>query len=805
MIPIALEMDDLTNRVSRFLLAAASEGQNVDAPASVRRIVNIRQLTERTRLSVMMSIVGSITAVSTYYIFLNRRSELLSTSAFLVILAGYITLFTTAKRWQSKENKNESYEKYAKTIQLLLVILGSSWGVMVVSGVFFGNNIQRSVAYMLGIGLVSTTMIPGPARYALSFWVPITLISLGSIVVATSQFHIAIFVVVLAFSYLTIYTILTVNSELSRREYSSFLINAHAQTIDMLLRDFQEGSGAFLWETDFAGTIKGLPKTCWLVPEVDEGATLTLEVLLHDLEAQASAADKPAISALRHVVSARRSFKDVLIRIKRDERTHSWNVAGKPLFDENDGFIGYRGLCTDVTDREEYRRRIEFAAKHDYLTESYNRSTFLEYLDSLSQSPAGTTSALLCVDLDEFKSVNDEFGHAMGDNLLKAVVKRIHSCVRSEDRVFRLGGDEFAVALPGGDRDLATAIASRIIERISMPFNFGSTSIRIGASIGIALIDPRGASGHIVHKSADLALYRAKSEGRATFRFADNEFDTALEHGVALERDLSHALSRHQLALMYQPIVELSSGIIASAEVLLRWTHPVLGAVPPKVFIPLLEQSGEIAEVGAFVIMQAIEAAAHVPHDVRLAINLSPVQLTDSGLRDLIGQALAVHAVPAAKIEFEITETTLLDGDVDKQGVLAAIQELGCRVCLDDFGTGHASLRVLEEFPFDKVKIDGSFINVERKNQRQRHILEAMIQLGRNLDVTVTGEGVETREQLEELMELGCVEGQGFFLFEPMKFDELVGVILQNGSLRPKPSPVAVRSLPPLSAQVGQH
>lgn len=455
-------------------------------------------------------------------------------------------------------------------------------------------------------------------------------------------------------------------------------------------------------------------------------------------------------------------------------------MAGKPLFDENGGFLGYRGLCTDVTDREEYRRRIEFAAKHDYLTESYNRSTFLEFLDLLSQSPTWSTSALLCIDLDQFKSVNDEFGHAMGDNLLKAVVKRILSCVRSEDRVFRLGGDEFAVALPGGDRDVATAIAKRIIERVSMPFNFGSTSIRIGASIGIALIDPRGTSGHIVHKRADLALYRAKSEGRGTFRFADNDLETSLERAVSMEHELSRALSRGQIALMYQPIVDLRSGAIVSAEVLLRWTHPTLRAVPPKVFIPLLEQSGEITEIGRFVIEQAIEAAARVPHHVRLAINLSPLQLTDSGLQDLIARTLAAHDVPAAKIEFEITETTLLDGDVDKQGVLAAIQELGCRVCLDDFGTGHASLRVLEEFPFDKVKIDGSFINAERRNPRQRRILEAMIQLGLNLEVSVTGEGIETGEQLDELKELGCVEGQGFFLFEPMKFDQLVATILQD-------------------------
>lgn len=601
-----------------------------------------------------------------------------------------------------------------------------------------------------------------------------------SILIKTPYSSTPIVVTVISYALFTICTILIVGRDLARREYGTWLTGAHAQTIDLLLRDFREGSDAFLWESDAVGDVKGLPNGCGLLPPNDKDTSVSITTLLRFLERRVRLTDRAALIALRNRISAHEAFKDIVVRVDKQDGTHSWNVAGKPLFDEDGEFLGYRGLCTNVTDREEYRRQLEFAAKRDYLTDSFNRSTFLEFLDSLSQSSAWPSSALLCVDLDEFKSVNDEHGHAMGDSLLKAVVKRMLSCVRSDDRVFRLGGDEFAVAIPGGDRAEAAAVATRIIERVSMPFNFGNASIRIGASIGIALIEPGGAPGHIAHKSADLALYRAKSEGRGTFRFADGNLDAQLDGGVSMERDLSHALSREQIGLVYQPIVDLRSGAIVSAEVLLRWTHPVLGTVPPKVFIPLLEQSGEIKEVGAFAIERAIAAAAQMPDGVRLAINLSPIQLGDRRLRDVVARSLVGQNVSASKVEFEITETKLLDGDVDKQGILAGIQDLGCRICLDDFGTGHASLRVLEEFPFDKVKIDGAFVNAERTNRRQRRILEAMIQLGRSLDVTVTGEGIETREQLEELVELGCDEGQGFFLFEPMTFDRLIDVILRS-------------------------
>lgn len=727
-----------------------------------------------------MSIIGSIVSVAVFISFMNRRSEPVVTAGVSLTILEYLLLFILARRWNKIENKNENYSKYSRLLQIVLISLGFSWGLMVFAGVFLGDQLQRSLAYTLGVALISTSMVSGPARYALSFWAPITTICIITIIIDVDHFYIQILIALLAYAFLSLYTILSLEKDLQEREYSAFLVDAHAQTIDLLLKDFQEGSGGFLWESDFNGKIKGLPESCDIYSFIKAKEEINIEFVLRYIEDAAKIYEKTDLMRVRRDISARRSFKDLLITFNNGGVIRSWNLAGKPLFDEGGAFLGYRGLCTDVTDREEYRRRIEFAAKHDYLTDSLNRSTFLEFLDSLAQSSAVSTSALLCIDLDKFKNVNDEFGHAVGDNLLKDVVRRMLSCVRDEDRIFRLGGDEFAIAIPGGDRTEATAIARRVIERVSMPFRYGQATIQIGASIGIALIEAGGAPGDIAHKQADLALYRAKADGRGTFRFADDESDTAGQRIVVMERELARALSHGQFSLAYQPIVDLRSRRIVAAEVLLRWTHPTFGAVPPGVFIPLLEHSGQIASVGTFVIREAISVAANIPGSVRLAINLSPLQLAELGVRDVIEQALHVNRVSPGQIDFEITESRLLDGDVDKQGVLAAIRELGCRICLDDFGTGHSSLRLLEEFPFEKIKIDASFISGERKNGRQKQILEAMIQLGRTLDIPVTGEGVETEDQAKDLVALGCIEGQGFFFFPPLDLDDFLQAIEQS-------------------------
>lgn len=728
-----------------------------------------------------MSVVGSIVAGATFFSFYNGRLYPILIVGFSWTIANYVLLFIVSTIWLMSREKNYLYEKFARSLQAVQVSLGLSWGAVVVTGVYFGNTQQRAFTYALSIALISTSMVSGPAKYALSFWFPVTTLSFFALVFDQGHFYLPIFVALLCYGFLSFYSILSTNKDIQEREHSAYLVDAHSQTIELMLKDFQEGHGSFLWESAPDGKLVGLPNYCILQEAMTGKEPISLEKILEILQGDCNEVESRSVSHLRAALVAHETFKDIRVRMQYGGRRHIWSIAGKPVFDEGGGFAGFRGLCTDVTEKEEYRRRIEFAASHDYLTETYNRSTFLEFLNQIALSENIRQSALLCIDLDQFKSVNDNFGHAVGDELLRAVVKRIVTCVRAEDRVFRLGGDEFAVAIPGGDEAQATAVAERIIERVCKAFRVGDATIRVGASIGIALIDADGSSGEAAHKRADLALYRAKSSGRGTFCFADDALDEPLEHALAMQQALSLALERSEMRVAYQPIVELSSGKVVAVEALLRWTHPTYGAVPPDVFIGLLEQSGKIGPVGDFVMAEALRTAARVGNGVRFAINLSPRQLADSEFPRRIDDQLRSHGVDAQFVEFEITETGLLDGDAQRQAVLHAIKRLGCRISLDDFGTGHSSLRLLDEFPFDKMKIDASFVNQEDAHSRRPHILHSMIRLGRELGLTVTGEGIETEAQADRLLSLGCDEGQGFFFFKPMSSESLLSVLQRDG------------------------
>jgi predicted signal transduction protein with EAL and GGDEF domain len=288
------------------------------------------------------------------------------------------------------------------------------------------------------------------------------------------------------------------------------------------------------------------------------------------------------------------------------------------------------------------------------------------------------------------------------------------------------------------------------------------------------LVPEHGNQPDLLHRKADIALYRAKAHGRGQFVVYDRDLDEQLEHEQTLEIELTYALERGQFSVVFQPIVNLQNRRIVGAEALLRWTHPEFGTVPPASFIPYLEKGNQIAAIGLFVIGQAIRAAAKIPPDIVIAINLSSVQLSDIKMPDKIAAVLAQNAVPSGRIEFEITESSLLQKDVQKLAVLREIQALGCRIAVDDFGTGYSSLRLLDDFEFDKIKIDASFIQGLHRGSRRRLILESIIELGAKLELIITGEGIETDAQKDQLTGLGCVQGQGFLFYRPMREDRFL-------------------------------
>jgi len=414
--------------------------------------------------------------------------------------------------------------------------------------------------------------------------------------------------------------------------------------------------------------------------------------------------------------------------------------------------------------------RIFFMAHHDALTGLPNRLQFNEQLDIVLEQRRRREDlvALLCLDLDHFKRVNDTLGHPAGDALLKAMADRLRACVRDGDTIARLGGDEFAVLQCAARQpEAASELAQRIIEALSAPYELGTDRAVVGASVGIALPTSDLFSADVLLRSADMALYRAKANGRGTFCFFDAAMNEQMQARRTLELDLRKAVAQGEFEVFYQPLFDLRTQAACGAEALLRWRHPDQGLIAPAEFIPLTEELGLIIPIGEWVMAQACRDAIAWPEEIRVAVNLSPVQFRSSGLVHAVQRALQSSGLPARRLELEITESALLE---DSEAVLAILHELratGVRIALDDFGTGYSSLSYLRSFPFDKLKIDQSFVREMVHRADCLAIVTSVLGLARELGMDTTAEGVETEEQLAQLRETGCTEVQGFLFDRP--------------------------------------
>jgi diguanylate cyclase (GGDEF)-like protein/PAS domain S-box-containing protein len=438
---------------------------------------------------------------------------------------------------------------------------------------------------------------------------------------------------------------------------------------------------------------------------------------------------------------------------------------------ENDDPLCLIAVIEDVTEKRAAEERIAFLAHHDALTGLPNRAQFSNQLeDALEWVARGTQLAVLFLDLDHFKNVNDTLGHFIGDELLKAVADRLRQCVRALDLIGRLGGDEFAVVLTAiGQPADAARLAMRIQEAVKAPYDLSGIQTVVDVSIGIALAPGDAADATELMKRADMALYQAKSEGRSRYRFFEPAMDAAMKARRKLDTELRSALIRNEFELHYQPIIELATNTIVGMEGLLRWRHPSSGMVAPAEFIPVAEESGLIIPMGEWVIRQACADAAKWPNHIRIALNLSPVQFRSPTLVLTVVNALATSGITPSRLELEITEDVLLKHNPENLTALEHLRNLGVRIVMDDFGSGYSSLNYLRRFPFDKVKIDRSFVHdVAEANDEPRAIVQAIVTLATALKVSTTAEGVETPEQLAFLRAAGCTEYQGF-LFSAAK------------------------------------
>jgi diguanylate cyclase (GGDEF)-like protein len=483
----------------------------------------------------------------------------------------------------------------------------------------------------------------------------------------------------------------------------------------------------------------------------------TLRDLLNSRIQAGTFSDDPEdyIARLEECIAAGKIFTN--ISKLADGRVIS--LVSKPIYGG-----GWLATHEDITERQCAEERIGHMARHDALTDLPNRLLLRERLDhELKRVKRGESLAVLCLDLDHFKSVNDTLGHPIGDELLKLVADRLRGCTREPDTIARLGGDEFAIIMTKMQKTSDPAmLARRIRESIIKPYQIEGHQIITDISIGISIAPDDGTEPDELLKNADMALYGAKADGRGAYRFFELEMDARMKARRDLEMDLRKALVNEEFELYYQPLVNLQTNEITAFEALLRWKHPVRGMISPADFIPIAEETGLIVPLGEWVLNTACEEAVNWPGHVKVAVNLSPAQLTNRNLVHVVKTALADSGMDACRLQLEITETVLLQNTFATLARLHELRKLGAQIALDDFGTGYSSLSYLRSFPFDKIKIDQSFIQDMSNGAEPLAIVNAVAGLAKCLNMISTAEGVETQQQMDTVQSMGCTEMQGY-------------------------------------------
>ena len=547
-------------------------------------------------------------------------------------------------------------------------------------------------------------------------------------------------------------------------------LDAQARKALRFVHEFENSGRGWFWETNNQGTLS------YVSQQLADDFKCQPEALLgrqfNDLlSIGTSTSDNLREErTLGFHLSARFPFSDVVVRAASDEDVH-WSLSGNPIFDERGRFLGFRGIGTDLTEQRRSEQEISRLARFDSLTGLPNRALMRKTLDEALRNAARRQKgcSLFLIDLDRFKNVNDTLGHPIGDALLRQVAQRLTSVMGNHGQIGRLGGDEFKAVLPGTvEAGLLESLAKTLIEQVSRPYSIEGHRVTIGASVGIAIGDPGRACADSLVRNADLALYAAKAAGRGRHCFYEPSMHSEASDRQLLENDLRQVIERGELSVAYQPIIRAAGEEVCGFEALVRWAHPVRGPISPDKFIPLAEECGMIGPIGTWVLKAALAEAARWPDHIRIAVNLSPIQFNDPDIVSIVGTALKDTGVRAERLELEITEGVFLaDGD-ETDVTFARLKALGVRLALDDFGTGYSSLGYLKKAPFDKIKIDQSFVKGAASSMnRNSAIIRAIVTLAESLGMDTTAEGVETHDDLQLVRDLGVSQIQGYIFGRP--------------------------------------
>ncbi len=760
-------LDGLARRVTR---AIDRPDASLTIPERFAAETRAVQLFETLKLAKYSVFAHLLVAASFIPFFWNTscRAYVLSIGVVVSILAG--AAFLAVAIFGPRINSTTAVQRGRWAATIFAFLLGVAWGTVPVALLPWSDDSHRIIVTSTMTGVIADVFVLGPILpVSILFVLPVCAgIGIGLSLMGGFT-GICLLVLLAIFTFFVIFSVKEMNKLSVQRIFDRVQISEQNETIGLLLREYEESTSDWLWELDREGRLANASE------RIAQAIGLPLaDLRLQPLSKifQARAPGVPVSDGARKLLTAiagRRPFHNTLIEIKTEDAPIWWRLTGKPIYDKSGAFFGYRGVGSDITLALNAEQKIAYMAKFDSLTGLANRSVFLSLAaeDCDAAMRHRTRRALLYLDLDGFKAINDSLGHAIGDRLLVEVAARLKAAVPKGARLARLGGDEFAVLLQVGRRSEAETLAQTLISRIGAPFHIEDSEADIGLSIGIAFTPDDSESPDSLLIKADLALYSAKADGKARYRVFVEEMERSLNERRAFESDLRLALPRGELELVYQPLVNLAQGRVVSFEALLRWNSPSRGKVSPVAFIPVAETIGLIVSIGRWVLWQACTEAARWDPDISIAVNISPQHFRMPDFLADVSVALELSGLDPSRLEIEITEGVFLEDCDAALENLHALRKRGIRIALDDFGTGYSSLSYLINFPVDKIKIDRSFVRDFLSRNENRAIIDAILTLARELAIKVTAEGVETVEQAAALRARRCDDIQGYLLGVP--------------------------------------
>ncbi len=733
----------------------------------------------------LMMLVNTINiAVTAYALYSPENLLTLSIWIFVGLLIVFMGMLSVGFRIKIKGDARP--RKSTNRVVINVVILASFWAALPILFMLDAPTEQKifitcMCAGMMGGGTFAMAMIP---RAATLFCV---IVATGAAITFSFMFGPVIFA--------CLFMLLTFAIAISRmaadygrnwvaQHVSQIELASQRSTIGMLLKDFEYSSSDWMWHTDKHGKITmpserfcenlGLPEEELIGLKFEKFVSLPQAKESSDLKS------KP----LRQRLEMGIIFRDHMVQIDTKQGARWWNLMGKPVFDDEGVFNGFNGTASDVTEWKFAQDKLNNLARFDQITNLPNRNSFSEELEktcgaynSVAKSgnaEDGQPFGVMYIDLDNFKALNDNLGHSSGDMLLREVASRLQGLVQKDDLVARFGGDEFAVLHRSGKSETdSRKLADLVLIDLARPFNIQGHTVSIGACIGLAMATTRPTSGDDIIRNADLALYRAKGQGGNTLQMFLPGMDKAMRKRRELEIDLRHAVRNDEFVLHYQALASTSTGEASTYEALIRWNHPKHGLMQPDAFIPLAEETGLINDIGSWVLRRACADAAEWEKPHRVAVNVSARQIMSKVIYKQVTDALEKSELDPKRLELEVTESILIENPEKTRNLFNELRKLGVTISLDDFGTGYSSLSYLVRFPFDKVKIDKSFIQAAEKSEEDLSIVRSILGLAGNLGIKTAAEGIESDVQLKMVQDEGCDEMQGFLIEMPKPMTDI--------------------------------